>query len=112
MGELRGEDCFHPVDKEERRLASGPARGRLDRPQSRGKFIDPLLATLIDPIKGSCLESLENLHVFSLYLPIAMRMSNQSKADLDPDFFVVLDEGFASELCAVVGDDALGIPKW
>lgn len=36
MGELRGEDYFRPEDKEERHLACGPTRGRLDHPQRRG----------------------------------------------------------------------------
>lgn len=98
MGGLGGEDYFCPVDEEERHLTSGPTCSHLD----------PSLATFLEPIEGSCLEPLENLRICLLHLPVAMSMSNRSKAELDPDFLAVLSEGIAGELRAIVSDYAVG----
>ena len=111
MGELGGEDRFCPVYEEEGCFARGPARGRSNRPQSRGELVNPLLAAFLESVESSRLESLEDLRICSLYLSVASGMSNRREAELDPDLIAVLVEGITGELRAVVGDDAVLDPE-
>ena len=58
-------------------------------------------------IKGFDLQSLENFYICSLYLPVASWVGHRGEAHLGAHFFAEVEEGFACELSAVVGDDSV-----
>lgn len=38
-------------------------------------------------------------------------MNHEGEAQLDPELFAIVDEGSTSELCIIIGDDAIGHSK-
>jgi hypothetical protein len=62
-------------------------------------------AVLLQRIKGSCFESPQHFSVRPLSLPVASGMCDRSKRDLASEGMIILHEGTARELGAVVGND-------
>ena len=65
----------------------------------------------MQPVKSLCPQASQHFSICPLRLAVAPWMCHGSETDLATDVLDVLHEGVACELCAVVGDDLLGIPK-
>ena len=63
------------LDECERSFSHRFGGGGADGPQYRGKLVDPVLAAVLEMVKASRLESLENLGVCSLGFFVASWMS-------------------------------------
>ena len=110
--ELRGEDCFCPIDEEEGRFTGRLGRCCADRPYHGLELVKPAFAAGCELfLEASCLEALEDLRVITLGLAVASWMRHRGIADLCADARAVGLEEATGELRAVVSDDAVGDAK-
>ena len=74
-------------------------------------FLDPLLAKLLQPVVDSGLEPLQDHTVGSLDLAVSSRVSYGGPIHTDVMLVAEVQELFAGELRAVVGDNDVGYPE-
>ena len=70
-------------------------------------MLNPIFSFVLQLVKGFGLQSLENFCICSLHLPVASWVGHRGKTHLDAHFFAEVEEGFAGELSAIVGDDSV-----
>jgi hypothetical protein len=73
--------------------------------------MNPASSTLVQPVKGSCLETMQHFSICPFRLAVASRVSNRCKTDFAAKVLDISHEGAARELCAIVGDDFVRNPE-
>ena len=112
MLDLVRENCFCTVDEEERGLARWLGGGGEDGPQHRLELVVPAPSAGLELLlEGPGLEASQDLCVGAFGLTIAPVVCHRHVADLRSKVSTIRLEEIASELRAVVGDDAVGGPK-
>ena len=112
MHDLMREDRFCSLDEEERGLARWFGGDGADGPQHGLELVVLAPAACLELLlEGPGLEAPQDLCVGAFGLTIAPGVCHRSVADLRSKVSTIRLEEIASELRAVVGDDAVGDPK-
>ena len=105
--EVGREDSLRAIDHEKWCVASGPARGRPQALEHRGKLCDPSSAKLVQSVEDSRLEALQDHAICVLDLPVCAGVRHGDPIDVDVVFIVESEELFPSELHVVVCDNGV-----
>ena len=112
MLDLVRENCFCSIDEEERGLSCWLGGGGADGPQHRLELVVPAFAAGLKLLlEGPGLEAPQDLCVGAFGLIVAPGVRHRGVADLRSKVSTICLEDIASELRAVVGDDAIRDPE-
>jgi hypothetical protein len=87
------------------------ALGHPQTPKDHKEFCDPSAAKFVHPVEDPWLEELQDHAIGALDLPVRPRVCHGCPIHADMVIIVEIKKLFASELCAVVGNNGVWDPK-